>query len=70
MPTKQERYEQTEKGRKARRRAIANYDAKFIEWKARLEPEMSEALERAKPDGVSRSAFVKKIFQEYLDKVR
>ena len=68
MPiTKQKRYEQTPKGKQARGRATANYDAKFIEWKTRLEPEMSAALERVKPDELSRSAFMKKIFQEYLD---
>ena len=68
MPiTKQKRYERTLKGKQARDRATANYDAKFIEWKTRLEPEMSAALEQAKPDELSRSAFMKKIFQEYLD---
>ena len=67
--TKQKRYERTPKGKQARGRATANYDAKFIEWKTRLEPEMSEALEQAKPDELSRSGFIKKIFQEYLDKL-
>jgi len=67
--TKQKRYERTLKGKQARDRATANYDAKFIEWKTRLEPEMSEALEQAKPNELSRSAFIKKIFQKYLDKL-
>ena len=70
MPiTKQKRYERTPKGKQARDRATANYDAKFIEWKTRLKPEMSAALEQAKPNELSRSAFMKKIFQEYLDKL-
>jgi hypothetical protein len=68
MLTKQKRYEQTEKGKKARRRATANYEAKFVEWKTRLEPDVSAALEQKMPKGMSRSIFVKKIFQEYLDK--
>ena len=65
--TKQKRYERTPKGKQARGRATANYDAKFIEWKTRLEPEMSEALERVKPDELSRSGFMRQIFQKYLD---
>lgn len=67
MQTKQDRYERTAKGRIARHRAVANYEAKFIEWKSRLEPDMSDALDRAKPEDMSRSAFAKKIFREYLD---
>jgi len=67
MLTKQERYAVTKKGKVARRRAVANYQTKFVDWKARLEPEMSDALDRAKPEGVSRSAFAKEIFQKYLD---
>ena len=70
MPlTKQKRYERTPKGRLARIRATKTYDAKFVEWKARLEPEMSAALEQAKPDELSRSAFLRQIFREYLDKL-
>ena len=70
MPiTKQKRYERTPKGKQARGRATANYDAKFIEWKTRLEPEMSATLERVKPDELSRSGFMKKILQEYVDKL-
>ena len=33
--TKQKRYERTPKGKQARGRATANYDAQFIEWKTR-----------------------------------
>ena len=66
MLTKQKRYEQTEKGREARRRATVNYEAKFVEWKTRLEPDMSTALEQKMPKGMSRSAFVKKSFKNTL----
>lgn len=69
MKTKQRRYEETEKGKEARRRALAAYRAKLVKWEAMLSPEMSEALEARKPEGMSKQAFIKKIFQGYIDNV-
>ena len=69
MPAKQIRYTQTIKGKVAQQRAVANYKSKLIKWEALLEPEMADALERVKPDGMSRQAFIKKILQQHLDEV-
>ena len=69
MATKQERYEQTPKGRQARHQAIATYRGKRVKWEVWLDAEMSEALEASIPDGASRSDHMRKIFQKYLDKV-
>lgn len=69
MKTKQERYHQSEKGKAARRRAMANYAARMVKWEAFINPELSAALDRAKPEGISKQAFIKKIFQQYVDVV-
>lgn len=69
MKTKQERYHQSEKGKAARRRAMANYAARMVKWEAFINPELSATLDRVKPEGISKQAFIKKIFQEYVDKV-
>lgn len=62
-------YEKTEKGRQARKRALANYKAKLFKWEVLLPPEMNDALEKLRPAGVSKQAFAKKIFQEWLDNI-
>lgn len=69
MTTRQERYEQTPKGKEARQAAITNYRAKRVKWEVWLDEGMSEALETSIPDGVSRSDYMRKIFQKHLDKV-
>lgn len=69
METKQQRYEQTEKGKVARRKAVASYKSKLVKWEAMIEPELSDALLACKPDDVSKAAFIKSIFQGYLDNV-
>lgn len=69
METKQEKYHQSEKGKAARRRAMQNYVARMVKWEAFINPELSAALDRAKPEGMSKQAFIKKIFQGYIDKV-
>jgi hypothetical protein len=69
VATKQERYERTPKGRQARQQAIATYRDKRVKWEVWLDAEMSEALEALIPDGVSRSEYLRKIFQKHLDKV-
>ena len=70
MGTKQKRYEQTTKGRQARQTAIIAYRVRRVKWEVWLDREMSEELEDSIPDGVSRSDYTRKIFREYLDKVR
>ena len=70
MKTKQKRYEQTAKGKQARQTAIIAYRTRRVKWEVWLDREMSEELEASIPDGVSRSDYTRKIFREYLDKVR
>ena len=70
MGTKQKRYEQTTKGKQARQTAIIAYRVRRVKWEVWLDREMSEELEDSIPDGVSRSDYTRKIFREYLDKVR
>jgi len=50
--------------------AIAAYRARRVKWEVWLGEEMSEALQASIPDGVSKTDYLKKIFQEHLDKVR
>ena len=69
MKTKQDRYHQSEKGKAARRKAMANYVARMVKWEAFINPELSAALDRAKPEGISKQAFIQKIFQQYVDAV-
>lgn len=69
MRTRQQKYELTEKGKVARKKAVATYKAKLVKWEAMLSPEMSDALEAQKPEEMSKQAFIKKIFQDYLDSV-
>lgn len=68
VATKQERYERTPKGRQARQMAITAYRVRRVKWEVWLDEEMSEALEASIPDGVSKTDYLKKIFQEHLDK--
>ena len=70
METKQKRYEQTAKGKRARQAANIAYRTRRVKWEVWLDREMSEELEILIPDGVSRSDYIRKIFHEYLDKVR
>lgn len=65
--TKQERYHQTDKGKIAQRAATANYKSRMVKWETLISPELSATLDRAKPKEMSRSTFIKKIFQQYLD---
>lgn len=67
--TKQQRYEQTTKGKKARQRAIANYRGARVKWEVWLDEEMSEALQASIPVGVSKTDYLINIFQKHLDTV-
>ena len=69
METRQKRYEQTEKGRQARQTARIAHRLRRVKWEVWLDSEMSEKLEASIPDGVTRSDFVRKIFQKHLDNV-
>ena len=61
----QKQYEQTEKGKAARKKATENYQSKKEIWKAYFAPEVSAALESAFP-GMSRNAILNKLAQQYL----
>jgi hypothetical protein len=65
MTTRQRKYEQTEKGKKARDKATQNYLAKKDVWKGYFDSSVTAALESHFP-GMSRNAILNKLVQEYL----
>ena len=67
--TRQKRYHQTSKGKTAQRKAIANYKSRMVRWDLLLSPELSMALDRARPKEASRASFARHIFGKYLDSV-
>jgi len=67
MENKQQKYLQTEKGKAAHNKAVKKYQAKKIQLKILIEPEMMEDINRSKPNGVSRQAYIKNIIQNHLD---
>lgn len=69
MTTRQQRYEQTAKGKKARQQAISNYRGARVKWEVWLDEEISEALQASIPVGVSKTDYLRKIFQKHLDGV-
>lgn len=68
METKQKRYEQTAKGKRARETANIAYRVRRVKWEVWLDREMSEELEGSIPDGVSRSDYIREIFRKHLTK--
>ncbi len=69
METRQQRYEQTKKGKQTRQTAIAAYRTRRVKWEVWLTPEISKALEASIPDGESKSEFLRKILHKHLDRV-
>lgn len=66
MATSQSKYEQTEKGKAARRKATENYQSKKVMVKAYFEPDVYAALQ-AKYPGLSNSALVNQMAKESLE---
>ena len=64
---KQQKYEQTEKGKQARRRAVKAYREKLVRWECNLSQELSNQLDAAKPEGMSKAAFVEYALKKLLD---
>lgn len=65
MSGSQKKYEQTEKGKTARRRATENYQSKKVIIKVYFEPEVYAALQ-AKYPGMSNSALINQLAKESL----
>jgi hypothetical protein len=64
---KQKRYEETEKGKEARSRAHANYKANHTTWTCHIQKPLSDAVLAKMPEGMTRTALLEKLFQQYLD---
>lgn len=69
METKQQRYKRTPKGREAQKTATIAYRVRRVKWEVWLDADTSDALEASIPDGVSKSDYLRTIFQLHLDKV-
>jgi hypothetical protein len=69
VESSKKRYKRTEKGKQAQETAIAAYRLRRVKWEVWLDTEMSIALEASIPDGVTRSDYVRTIFQKHLDSV-
>lgn len=65
---KQKRYEQTEKGKAARQRAVATYKAKLVRWDCMIEPELSDSLMAKKPADMNKTAFMKMILEKFAQR--
>lgn len=65
MTDSQKKYEQTEKGKAARRKATENYQSKKVMVKAYFEPEVYAALQAKYPE-MSNSALVNQLAKESL----
>jgi hypothetical protein len=63
---KQKRYEQTEKGKSARAKAVANYKAERSHWNCYIEQSLSDEVMAQKPDGMTKTDYLEMIFKEYL----
>jgi hypothetical protein len=61
-----ERYEQSEKGKAARKRVIANYKANRTTWTCHIDSELSDKVLALMPEGMTRTEFLEMIFRKYL----
>jgi phage terminase large subunit-like protein len=63
---KQKRYEQTEKGKIARAKAVAAYRAERSHWSCYVEQSLSDEVMALKPEGMTKTDYLEMIFKEYL----
>lgn len=61
------RYEQTEKGKAARRRAEKRYKSERETWLVYFDAEVADQLKARNPDGLSKSALLNEIVKKFLD---
>ena len=67
MTSKQQKYSQTENGKAKHVAAVRRYQAKFVQLKILVEPDLMDAINNSVPLGVSRQAYIKQILRTHID---
>lgn len=69
METRQKRYKQTDKGKRAQNKSTSTYRFNRVKWEVWLDKELSDALDASIPDGLTRAEFLRRMLRDRLDKV-